>query len=248
MGGMFAAIGILAALLQRARTGTGQLVKSALFENNVFLMATHMAQFSITGKPAPPMPARTSAWAVYDVFETRDEQVFVAVVSDSQWHAFCQAFDQPALLADAELATNRQRVAARERFMPTLRALFGGMTRAEVMVACEHAGLPFAPVTRPQDLLVDPHLACPGAMVDVTLPDGRTMPVPALPLEMDGRRFARLRDVPRIGEHSAAIAAELGYPPATVARLVEQGVLGLDPTPVPPDGVSAGISGERSSS
>jgi len=232
MGGMFAALGILAALLQRAHTGTGQLVKSALFENNVFLMATHMAQFSLTGKPAAPMPARISAWAVYDVFQTRDEQIFVGVVSDTQWRAFCQAFDQPALLADPELATNRQRVAGRERFLPALRTLFLGMTRAEAMAGCEKAGLPFAPVSRPQDLLTDPHLACPGAMVSVSLPDGRAMPTPALPLEMDGHRFGRRLDIPRIGEHSAAIAAELGYPPEAVARLVGQGVLGLDPAPL----------------
>lgn len=229
MGGMFAAIGILAALLQRTRTGEGQLVKSALFENNVFLVATHMAQFSVTGKPAAPMPARISAWAVYDVFDTADEQLFVGVVSDTQWRAFCREFDQPQLLADPELATNRQRVAARDRFMPALRALFGSMTRAEAIIACEHAGLPYAPVSRPQDLLRDPHLATPGAMVEVTLPDGRAMPVPALPLEMDGHRFGRRLDIPRIGEHSAAIAAELGYSAAAIAEMAAEGVIATDP-------------------
>ena len=71
MGGMFAAIGILAALHERAHTGKGQLVRSALFENNVFLVAQHMAQFAVTGKPAPPMPARMTAWGIYDVFDTR---------------------------------------------------------------------------------------------------------------------------------------------------------------------------------
>jgi crotonobetainyl-CoA:carnitine CoA-transferase CaiB-like acyl-CoA transferase len=229
MGGMFAAIGILSALLQRARTGEGQVVKSALFENNVFLVATHMAQFSVTGKPAAPMPARISAWAVYDVFNTSDDQLFVGVVSDTQWRAFCQEFDQPGLLADPALATNRQRVAAREQFMPQLRALFATLTRAEAVAACERAGLPYAPVSRPQDLLDDPHLATPGAMVEVTLPDGRAMPVPALPLEMNGHRFGRRLDIPRVGEHSAAIAAEIGYSPDAIAGLTDAGVIGTDP-------------------
>ena len=231
MGGMFAAMGILAALLQRGRTGKGQLVKSALFENNAFLMATHMAQFSVTGKPAAPMPARIAAWAVYDVFETRDSQVFIGVVSDTQWQSFCQAFNQPGLRADPSLVTNRQRVAARDRVLPVLREVFKQMTRGEIMAICERAGLPFAPVSRPEDLLVDPHLACPGAMVEVTLPDGRPMPVPALPLEMDGHRFGRRRDVPHVGEHSATIAADLGYTPAEIADLSARGVLGIDPHP-----------------
>ena len=234
MGGMFAAMGVMAALIERGRTGQGQLVRSALFENNAFLVATHMAQFAVTGKPAAPMPARLSAWAVYDVFDTADdEQVFVGVVSDTQWRAFCTGFGQPALLADPGLATNPQRVARRDQFMPALRSLFRGLTRAEASARCEAAGLPFSPVMRPEDLLQDPQLAMPGAMVEVTLPDGRTMPVPALPIEMAGRRFGRRRDVPRVGEHSAELAREAGYSPAEFDQLVASGVVGVDAGALP---------------
>ena len=63
MGGMFGAIGAMAALAQREKTGKGQEVQSALFENNVFLVAQHMMQYAVTGKPAAPMPGRISAWA-----------------------------------------------------------------------------------------------------------------------------------------------------------------------------------------
>jgi crotonobetainyl-CoA:carnitine CoA-transferase CaiB-like acyl-CoA transferase len=124
MGGMFAVIGILAALQERHRTGRGQLVRSALFENNAFLVSPHVAQFAVTGKPATPMPARTSAWGIYDVFETGDDsQIFIAVVTDTQWRAFCEAFGQADLKADATLATNPQRVAGRERLLPARPAL-----------------------------------------------------------------------------------------------------------------------------
>ncbi len=229
MGGMFAVIGILAALRERDRTGRGQMIKSALFENNVFLMAQHMAQYAVTGKPAAPMPARVSAWAVYDVFETGGgEQIFIGVVSDTQWRSFCEAFQQPELLADAALATNSQRVAARDRFMPVLRELFKKYTPAELAAVCEKAGLAFAPVTKPQDLFEDPQMKCPGAMVEVTLADGRTTRVPALPVELDGRRLGRRLDVPRAGEHSAAIARELGYEEAEIEELITEGVLGVE--------------------
>ncbi|HEX7125848.1 MAG TPA: CaiB/BaiF CoA-transferase family protein [Thermodesulfobacteriota bacterium] len=229
MGGMFAAIAVLAALRERDATGRGQEVKSALFENTAFLVAQHMVQFAVTGVPAAPMPNRLSAWAVYDVFDTADgQQVFVGVVTDTQWRQFCEAFDLPDLAADPDLATNPQRVARRDRFLPRLAETFGRLTKAELMRRCERAGLPFAPITRPEELFDDPHLNQPGGMVEVTLADGRATRVPALPVEMDGRRFGRRLDVPRVGEHSREVAAELGYAPDEVARLVETGVVGLD--------------------
>jgi len=85
MGGMFGAIGILAALREREGTGRGQEVQSALFENCVFLCAQHMQQFSMTGESPPPMPARASAWSVYVVFTLADgQQLFIGAVSDNQ--------------------------------------------------------------------------------------------------------------------------------------------------------------------
>jgi crotonobetainyl-CoA:carnitine CoA-transferase CaiB-like acyl-CoA transferase len=229
MGGMFAAIGILAALRERAATGRGQLVQSALFENNVFLVAQHMAQFAVTGQAAAPMPQRISAWAVYDVFATSDgEQVFVGVVTDTQWRAFCETFALPELLADSSLATNTQRVEARAWLIPRLREVFLTRTRAEIISGCEQARLPFAPITKPEELFDDPHLASPGAMVEVSLADGRTTRVPALPLEMNGRRFGRRLDIPRVGEHGAVIAQELGYTPEAIMALAEEGVLAVD--------------------
>ncbi|HEY6098467.1 MAG TPA: CoA transferase, partial [Anaeromyxobacter sp.] len=182
MGGMFAAIAIMAALIERGRTGEGQLVRSALFENNAWLVAPHMAQIAATGKASEPMPARISAWAVYDVFDTGDgKQIFVAVVSDTQWPSFCDAFHLPDLLADPALATNAKRVAARERFLPRLRALFRTLSRDEAARICEAAGLPFAPIKRPDELFHDPHLATPGAMIELTAENGVKMPIPALP-------------------------------------------------------------------
>ena len=86
MGGMFGAIGVLAALREREATGRGQEVQSALFENCVFLSAQHMQQYEMTGEPPPPMPSRVSAWSVYDVFTLADgEQLFIGAVSDKQF-------------------------------------------------------------------------------------------------------------------------------------------------------------------
>jgi crotonobetainyl-CoA:carnitine CoA-transferase CaiB-like acyl-CoA transferase len=229
MGGMFAVIGILAALHERQRTGVGQLVTSALYENNAFLVSTSMAQFAVTGKPAAPMPERISAWAVYDVFDTRDgQQIFVGVVTDTQWQAFCNVFEQLELAADPELATNPLRVAARIRLLPVLRQLIMNFTREQVAQMCERAKLPYAPIRRPDELFDDPQLNAPGGMVPVRLPDGRTTRIPALPLQFGDHRLGLRRDVPRAGEHSVAVAQELGMDRSSIDALVADGVLGLD--------------------
>ncbi len=187
-GGMFGAIGILAALEERHRTGRGQKVVASLFETTAYLVGQHMAQYAVTGTPAAPMPARVSAWAIYDVFQTKDEPVFIGVVTDALWAKFCDLFGLDALWADETLRENNARVAARDRIMPVIRDLVGTMTRDEVIAKLDGSGLPFAPIGRPEDLLDDPHLAA-GGLEEVTLDDGRTARLPTIPLEMGGQRL-----------------------------------------------------------
>ena len=235
MGGLFGAMGVMAALVERERTGKGQLVRSSLFENNAFLVGQHMAQYGVTGVPAKPMPARLSAWAVYEVFDTRDEKIFVGVVSDTHWRSFCGAFGFDDLARDASLRTNAGRVARRENFLPAVRARLTEITQAEAARRCEAANLPFAPINRPEDLFEDPHLAEPGAMPEVTLPNGHKLPLPALPIEMNGSRLGVRLDLPRPGEHSANVAEELGYTVDEIAALVAKGVISLSPEGVRPE-------------
>ena len=220
MGGMFGAIGAMAALMQRAHTGRGQEVQSALFENNVFLVAQHMMQFAVTGQPAAPMPGRISAWGVYDVFTVKDgEQIFLAAVSDTQWKLFCEAFGFGDLYADPRLKTNNDRVQARDWMMPILRSLLADHSAAELSAVFEKNGLPFAPIVKPEDLFDDPHLQGTGGLTPLTLPDGRETQVPLLPLTLGGERLGVRLSPPRLGEHGAELLAELGYDPAQIEAL-----------------------------
>jgi crotonobetainyl-CoA:carnitine CoA-transferase CaiB-like acyl-CoA transferase len=226
MGGMFGAIAILAALHQRAATDKGQYVQSALYENNAFLMAQHMMEGLATGKPVSPMPDRVRAWALYDNFKSSEgELVFVGVVTDTQWKIFCEAFGLHDLLADPVLKTNPQRVEARPRLLPIVTAIFAKMTKQALMDKCEELGLPFAPIAKPEDLFDDPHLNAGGGLTPVTLPNGTKTKVPNLPIEMDGARFGTRLDLPRVGEHTRELLAELGYSGKAVEGLLERRIV-----------------------
>ena len=226
MGGLSAAIAILSVVTERARTGRGRYVEAALFETVALLMSQHMAQAAITGVAPPPMSTRTPAWPVYDVFETADGgQVFVGVVTDTAWPAFCAAFGLAAWGSDPALATKQQRVAARARTIPVIAEALRHYTKAALMEKCEALGLPYAPIGTPTDLFDDTHLNASGGLVPLTLPDGRTVKLPGLPITLDGERTALRHDLTPPGTHNAEIAAELGFSEAELATLRSEGVL-----------------------
>jgi crotonobetainyl-CoA:carnitine CoA-transferase CaiB-like acyl-CoA transferase len=225
-GGMFGAIAILAALQQRQHTGSGQQVSASLFETTAFLVGQHMAQYAVTGQPAAPMPARVSAWAVYDVFDVKDgEKVFVGVVSDGQWQSFCAAFDLTDWANDPDLSENNNRVARRDEIIPVLRDLFASYTKEELMDRLERTGLPFAPIARPEDLFEDPHLNARGGLLDLELPDGGRVKLPALPITMDDVRCGLTLNPPKIGEHSVEILASLGYAPDDIQKFLGESLV-----------------------
>jgi crotonobetainyl-CoA:carnitine CoA-transferase CaiB-like acyl-CoA transferase len=230
MGGLFAAIGVLGALVQRGISGRGMEVQSALYENNVFLVGQHMLQYAITGKPAAPMPARDNPWAVYDVFTVRDgEQIFLAAVSDAQWLKFCDALGFADLKAEPELVTNNQRVQQRPRLLAALRERLSHRSAAELASLMEKAGLPFAPIRRPEDLYDDEHLLATGGLADLRLPDGaragETVKTTLLPFTLAGERLGVRLDPPRLGAHSRELLRSIGLADAEIDALKARAVV-----------------------
>ena len=224
-GGLFGVIGILAALEERHRTGKGQKVVASLFETTIYLVGQHMAQYAVTGTPAAPMPARVSAWAIYDVFETQDEPIFIGVVTDALWEKFCKLFALDELWADESLRENNERVKARERIMPPIREMIARMTRDEVIAKLDGSGLPFAPIGKPEDMFDDPHLA-QGGMEDVRLADGTETRLPTVPLEMGGKRIGAAQQLPEPGADAREVLAGLGYDEARIDALRRAGAVG----------------------
>jgi crotonobetainyl-CoA:carnitine CoA-transferase CaiB-like acyl-CoA transferase len=218
-GGMFGVIGVLAALEARHRTGRGMLVQSALFETTAYLVGQHMAQMAVTGKAAAPMPARVSAWAIYDVFETADDdQVFVGVVTDALWQKFCALFGLDDLWADAALRANNARVLARDTLMPRVRAELKRFSKADLIARLDGSGLPFAPIGRPEDLFDDPHLRAGQGLAPVMLDDGTQTYLPVLPIALDGERLGG-GVLPLAGADSDRLLGLLGFDAGAIAGL-----------------------------
>ena len=189
-GGMFGVIGILAAMENRHRTGKGGQITCELYETTAFLVGQHMAQMAVTGKPAQPMPVRISAWAIYDVFETAQAGEQLFVGVVS---------DGPwvqfcAAFGLAELGANPDYAINNQRVL------------ARDIILPQVRAL-FAAMPRAE-------------LVDVTMADGTSAKLPALPISFDGWRISLRHDLPGLDESAAAILREFGVDEARVSQLV----------------------------
>lgn len=226
-GGLFGVIGIFAALRQREVTGQGQLIRSTLFESTAFLVAQHIAGAAAArSSDMPPMPARHGgAWCVYDVLQTADTPVFIAITSPDQWTRFIAQFPDFALDGATELDTHEKLVAAREGILSALRDFLAGLTSAEVVARCRAGVVACARISRPDELNDDPQLAVDGGMLETVLAPEISVRLPNLPLEMNGTRAALSLQPPQAGAHSVEILKQAGFGDEDIQMLLRKGVI-----------------------
>jgi crotonobetainyl-CoA:carnitine CoA-transferase CaiB-like acyl-CoA transferase len=229
MGGTFGAVGVLAALHNRAKTGRGEYVRSALYESTAFLVGQHMAVAAATGQAPPPMPERGRAWSVYDLFPTADgDQVFIGVTSDAHWRKLCGEFGWDDLAADERLSTNNQRVEERDWFLPEVQKRLSGLTKREIMSRAETAGVPFAAVARPVDLFDDPHLNQAGALAETIMPNGSAAKLPKLPLRFGSHGLELRSQPPAVGRGGRAALRAAGYTDPEIDALIARGAVAAE--------------------
>ena len=227
-GGTYGALGILAALYERKTTGRGQKVLATLFEATVFLVGQHMAATAVTGLPVPPMPDGKGPWAVYDLFNSQDDEiVFVGITSDHNWRRFCETFGKEVLLTDERLATNTDRVDQREWLIPELQKVFSQLPMVKIIELCEKAVVPFAPIGKPEDLFDDPHLNQSGGLVESTLPNGIKTKLPKLPLRVGNYDFGLRSDPPEVGQDSLEVLKSVGLSDKEIDGFVDKGIVAI---------------------
>ena len=232
MGGMFGVIAIQAALRQRELTGKGQQVQAALFENNAFLMAQSIAAEAITGIPSKPWSVKVPPWPVYDLFDADDgSKLFIAIVGDGQWVDFCAEFGRRDWLTDPGLQTNTARIGARALLIPEIQAIIAARPVAELCTVFERLGLPFAPVRAPGELVDDPHLNASNGLIDIGVPDGHSVRIPAIPVAFGGKRLGKRNDPPSIGSDTREILTGIGLSAGEIDTLFKEGLVAAEDVP-----------------
>jgi crotonobetainyl-CoA:carnitine CoA-transferase CaiB-like acyl-CoA transferase len=225
--GMWAVMGILAALRERDRTGRGAEVTTALFDTALAWSVFQMSHYFATGEVPRPQGSGTAMIVPYEAFPVVDGWVMIAAASDALFVKATAALEVPDLARDARFVDNPRRVEHRVALQEALARVTRTLTAEEVLGRLQRAGVPCARVSTMDQVASEPQTEASGmfpAVKHPRLPDYRAI---ALPIKWDGERPAASRVPPLLGEHSAEVLAELGYDDAAIRGLVERHVIQL---------------------
>ncbi len=224
-GGMFAVIGILAALAARERTGRGQLVDTSLLEAPIALSVYEAAQYFSTGEVPQRLGAGHRTSAPYQAFRTKDGWITVGGAAQHLWLRLCNVLGVEHLSADPRFATNAERVKQRNALAALLQERLERETSAHWLERLEAEGIPAGPVSTYDQVFADPHVLHRKMVVEMQHPAaGRTRGL-GIPIKLSATPGAIRRPAPLLGQHTAEILGELGYIPADRERLKAKGVI-----------------------
>jgi itaconate CoA-transferase len=216
---MYAYTNILAALIERGRTGSGKGIDVSMLESMVEWM-TYPLYYAYDGAEPPPRAGAAHATIYpYGPFPAGDgKTVMLGLQNEREWAIFCErVLQQPALATDERYASNSKRTAAREELRAVIVATFKPLTAAQLIERLEAAGIANARMNDMRDVWAHEQLKARHRWVDVETPKGR---VPALvPPGIPPAASPRMDPVPALGQHTRAILRELGYDDATITRL-----------------------------
>ena len=220
--GMYAYTNILAALIERGRTGHGKGIDVSMLESMVEWMS-YPLYYAFDGAEPPPRAGAAHATIYpYGPFPTGDgKTVMLGLQNEREWQVFCaKVMGKPELATDARFASNAKRTASREALRELIVAAFAGLTAEQVVARLDEAQIANARVNTMADVWEHPQLKARGRWLQVDTPAG---PIPALlPPGVPDAASTRIDAVPALGQHSNAILAELGYAEAAIARLAAE--------------------------
>jgi crotonobetainyl-CoA:carnitine CoA-transferase CaiB-like acyl-CoA transferase len=223
--GMWAALAILAALMNRDGEGPAQLIDTSLFETAVNWVPYQIAGYLGTGKTPRPMGSGMNMLAPYEAFRVSDGWVMLAAGNDRLFASLCEVLGAAELADDPRFLTNADRVVHREELAAMLRKLVATEETAMLLERLEAAGVPAAPVQDIAQVVNDEQTAALGLLQSLPHPAIPDLKLVGLPVSFDGDRIAHRSPPPALGEHSAEVLQEVGYAEDEIAALGERGVV-----------------------
>ena len=203
--GMWAAIGVLAALLRRAATGQGGAVDTSLFETALGWWTIHYASFALSGEVPPRHPTGSEKLIVFQGFETRNGTLIIAAGNDRLFAKLAIALGRADWAADPRFAINAGRYEHRAEILAEVARIVATRTKGEWIDILEAAGVPCAPVNTLPEVLAEPQTEAVGMLMKIPQLDLRLM---GLPLMLDGVRPPVTRRAPKLGEHTREVLGE----------------------------------------
>lgn len=223
--GMYATVAILAALRHREATGQGQHVDMALLDTQVAMLANLGANYLTTGVPPRRVGNAHQNIVPYQVFETSDGHLILAVGNDGQFAKFCDIAGCPELAADPRFIRNADRVRHRDTLVPLLASLIKNRAKQDWLTALEAAKVPCGAINNLEEVFADPHVVAREMTVPMAHPGSDTLRLVASPMKLSGTPVQYRRPPPLLGEHTDEVLRERGWTPQELAALHEQGVI-----------------------
>jgi crotonobetainyl-CoA:carnitine CoA-transferase CaiB-like acyl-CoA transferase len=223
--GVWTALGVLAALLERQASGKGQRVDSSLFQTGVMFMAYHLLYLQFAGVNPTPQGSGHTAFAPYGAFSTADGSILLGISSDRAFRRLCAALENPSWADDPRFLTNVDRVRNRRELNSLIEDRLRSQPNAHWVALLDRHDVACDAVQDAGQVLQDPQLHALGQLAGVELPDQETAAVPRLPFELSATPAASLGSPPAPGEHSRAILHEAGYSAGEIEELIRCGAV-----------------------
>ena len=225
--GLHAMSGILAALLERTRTGEGQLVEASLFDTATAFMGYFLQSFWERGTEPKRFGAGHESLCPYDIFPTKDKPLILGVANDALWRRFCEVANLSSAINDPRFRSNPDRVAHRNETIDMVRAALTRRTRDEWIALFEQSGIPCSPVHTLGELCEHPHMRESGMVTSHEHPSLGELRSVAMPLRFNGDRPTLRRHAPMHAEHGEEILRELGFTEQEINRMHREKIVEL---------------------